>query len=133
MAEQIKHLNLKINTIPFLKKIKYYKKTCRCQLQFINGNDTGSPFQIAGFNVHEEMLLWAKTGISNYQILRAATIVPAQFFGQDKKWGSIEIGKDGNVIILEKNPSQNILNIGTVETTICNGNVYAKKVVLNSL
>ena len=88
---------------------------------------------MAGFNVHEEMLLWAKAGISNYQILLAATIVPAQFFRQDKKWGSIEIGKDGDVIILEKNPSENILNIGTVETTICNGNVYAKKVVLNSL
>jgi hypothetical protein len=68
---------------------------------------------MAGFNGHEEMLLWAKAGISNYQILRAATIV-------------------GDVIILEKNPSEKILNIGTVETTICNGNVYAKKVVLNS-
>lgn len=117
----------------FKNKLNIIKKLADSNCNLLMGSDPGSPFQMAGFNVYEEMLLWAKAGISNYQILRAATIVPAQFFGQEKKWGSIEVGKDADVIILEKNPLENILNIGTVETTICNGKVFEKKMILNGL
>jgi imidazolonepropionase-like amidohydrolase len=117
----------------FKNKLSIIKKLADANCNLLMGSDPGSPFQMAGFNVYEEMLLWAKAGISNYQILRSATIVPAQFFGQEKKWGSIEIGKDGDVIILEKNPLENILNIGTVETTIFNGKVHNKKEIINSL
>jgi len=131
-ADKILEFKNKYNPL-FKNKLSIAKKLADANCNLLMGSDPGSPFQMAGFNVYEEMLLWAKAGISNYQILRSATIVPAQFFGQEKKWGSIEVGKDADVIILEKNPLENILNIGTVETTICNGKVYRKKEILNSL
>lgn len=42
------------------------------------------------------------------------------------------MGKDIVVTILETNPIESILNIGTVETTICNGKIYEKKIILMS-
>ncbi|MBK6835956.1 MAG: amidohydrolase family protein [Bacteroidetes bacterium] len=131
-ADKILEFKNKYNPV-FKNKLSIIKKLADANCNLLMGSDPGSPFQMAGFNVYEEMLLWSKAGISNYQILRAATIIPAQFFGQDRNWGSIEIGKDGDVIILEKNPLENILNIGTVETTICNGKVYKNKEILNKL
>lgn len=131
-ADKILEFKNKYNPL-FKNKLSIIKKLTDANCNLLMGSDPGSPFQMAGFNVHEEMLLWSKAGVNNYQILRSATIVPAQFFVQEKKWGSIEIGKDGDVIILEKNPLENILNIGTVETTICNGKVYWKKSILNGL
>lgn len=131
-ADKILEFKNKYNPV-FKNKLSIIKKLADANCNLLMGSDPGSPFQMAGFNVHEEMLLWSKAGISNYEILRAATIIPAQFFGQEKKWGSVEIGKDGDVIILEKNPLENILHIGTVETTICNGKVYRKKEILDNL
>jgi len=131
-VDKITEFKNKYNPL-FKNKLSIIKKLADANCNLLMGSDPGSPFQMAGFNVHEEMLLWSKAEISNYQILRAATIVPAQFFGQEKNWGSIEVGKDADVIILEKNPLDNILNIGTVGTTICNGKVYTKKEILNGL
>jgi imidazolonepropionase-like amidohydrolase len=129
-----KILEFKNKYAPLYKyKLSILKKLADANCNLLMGSDPGSPFQMAGFNVHQEMLIWVNAGIDNYNILRAATIMPAQFFGEEKKWGSIEVGKDADVIILEKNPLENILNIGTVEKTICNGKVYEKKSILSGL
>lgn len=97
------------------------------------GADAGNTFQAGGFNVYEEMQQWSDAGIDNYTILRSATIVPAMFFNDASKWGTVEPGKDGDLIILTSNPLEDIRNIATVETTIVNGNVYKKEDLLKKL
>lgn len=97
------------------------------------GADAGNTFQASGFNVYEEMQQWSDAGIDNYTILRSATIVPAMFFNDASKWGTVEAGKDGDLIILGSNPLNDIRNIATVETTIINGKVYRKEELLKKL
>jgi len=67
---------------------------------------------------------------NNYTILKSATIVPATFFNQENERGTIEIGKDADLIILEQNPLENIENISTIITTIMNGNIFQKSDLL---
>ncbi len=61
-----------------------------------------------------------KYGMPENEALEALTILPAKMLGVDKFVGSIEKGKDGDVIILSGDP----LKVGTwVETTIINGEI----------
>ena len=65
-----------------------------------------------------------KYGMPRQAALEALTIVPAKFLGVDKFVGSIEKGKDGDVIILSGDP----LNVTTwVETTIVDGEIVYQR------
>lgn len=87
------------------------------------GSDPSNFYQLPGYNVYEEMLLWQSVGIDNFKILQASTTNAAQFFNEDKQWGTIEVGKQADLNILSANPLQDIKNITTVEKTILNGKI----------
>ncbi|MDG2012433.1 MAG: amidohydrolase family protein [Pirellulaceae bacterium] len=65
-----------------------------------------------------------KYGMPKDEALKALTLLPAEFLGVDQFVGSLEKGKDGDVIILTGDPLKN----GTwVETTIVNGEVVYER------
>ena len=65
-----------------------------------------------------------KYGMPAQEALQALTLLPAKFLGVDKFVGSIEKGKDGDVIILSGDP----LKVTTwVDTTIVNGEVVYER------
>lgn len=97
------------------------------------GSDPGGLFQMHGFNLYEEMVHWSTMSINNYDILTAATINPAKFFNEENEWGTIEVGKDADLILLSKNPLEDIRNIKTVEITIIKGKVFKKKELLEKI
>lgn len=88
------------------------------------------PFNVPGFSMAEEMKLYSKAGLDNYQIIKAATYNAAVFLTCDKNTGSIQEGKRANLILLNANPLENIENIQKVEGTILNGKYYSQKELL---
>jgi imidazolonepropionase-like amidohydrolase len=117
----------------FTFKQKILKMLAENNCLLLLGSDPGNNFQMNGFNMFEEMYNWSKAGVDNFTILKSATITPAIFFDEDKIWGTVEIGKSADLIILEKNPVDDIRNIKTVEMTIIDGKIYIKKELLNKL
>lgn len=85
----------------------------------------GTDTNIAGTYVGEatwlEMELFVKAGIPIYETLRSATVLPARALGKEKETGTIETGKKANLIILDKNPLENISNIRSLQWVYCNG------------
>jgi hypothetical protein len=130
LANVLKFKNSYLPTFKFKQKLlkKMSEKNCLLLL----GSDPGGNFQLAGFNTHQEMLVWSQCGIDNFSILKAATISPAKFFNEQNFWGTIEIGKNADMIILEKNPLLDIKNITTVKKTIIKGRVFDKKELLKT-
>ena len=63
-------------------------------------------------------------GISNFNALRIATILGAEAIGLSKDLGSIEVGKLADMVILEKNPLEDIRHTNTVKMVVKNGFVY---------
>jgi len=62
--------------------------------------------------------------ISNHNMLKVATLQGAEALGLSKDLGSIEEGKLADLVILKKNPLENIRHTNTVRYVVKNGFAY---------
>jgi len=85
-----------------------------------------------GFALHRELELYSQAGISNADVLRAATITSAKVAGKDNEVGTVTLGKKANLILIDGDPLKNISDIRKVELTIKNGNLYEPKALYAS-
>ncbi|MGZ8556741.1 MAG: amidohydrolase family protein [Chitinophagaceae bacterium] len=84
----------------------------------------GAHGQLQGLGVHWEIWMMQQGGMSNHQALQTATINPAFSLGFDKWIGSLEAGKLADMIVLDKNPLDNIRNTESIRYTMLNGRLY---------
>lgn len=96
-------------------------------VKILAGTDFPNPYVFPGFSLHDELALMVKGGMPTLDALRSATISPAIFMNKTADFGSIEVGKQASLLLLNKNPLENIENTKTVETVIVRGKVYTRK------
>lgn len=84
----------------------------------------GAHGQLQGLGAHWELWLLQMGGMSNMEALEAATINGANYLGMETEIGSIEEGKLADLLILEKNPLEDIRNSNTIEYTMVNGRLF---------
>ena len=86
------------------------------------GTDMGAnPLCFPGIGVHNELREFVKAGLTPFEALQTATINPAKFFGIEKDYGTVETGKIADLVILDKNPLENISNTLTIKAVIRDG------------
>jgi imidazolonepropionase-like amidohydrolase len=77
------------------------------------------------FSLYLEIETYHKLGkLTPLEAIKTATIIPAKAMGLDAVTGTLEIGKEADIAILDKNPLTDISNIRTVSAVITNGNYY---------
>jgi len=84
----------------------------------------GSHGEMQGIGYHWELWSMASGGLSSLDALKVATIQGARAIGLDVDLGSIESGKLADLVILEKNPLENLRNTNTVFQVMKNGRLY---------
>jgi len=84
----------------------------------------GAHGQLQGLGAHWELWMLAQGGMTNMEALQAATINGANYLGMDEQIGSLETGKLADLIVLDKNPLENIQNSNSVIYTMINGRLY---------
>ncbi len=124
-------LEVRQNRLPvYEKKVKVLKLLYEYECPLLVGSDADGPYQAVGYNIWEEMKDWSNVGIDNYTILKSATRNAAAFFKEEANWGTVEEGKFADLILLDKNPLENIDNISTIRTTIIRGRLINPKELL---
>jgi hypothetical protein len=70
---------------------------------------------------HGEMVILRQNGLSSMEVLKGATRYPAEWLGIADKYGSIASGKKANLVVLERNPIEDIRNVQSVHVVIRDG------------
>lgn len=83
------------------------------------GTDTNVACMVPGFSLHDEMNSLTSLGMSNAQALLSATQTPADFMSTNT--GKIAVGYESDLVILSKNPLENIQHTQAIEYVFFNG------------
>lgn len=84
----------------------------------------GSHGQLQGMGAHWELWMLAQGGMSSLQAIRCATINGAEYIGMDSEIGSLEKGKLADLIVMDKNPLEDIRNSEFISHVMINGRLY---------
>jgi len=101
---------------------KNLKKLADAGVKIGFGTDTGPPARFSGYFEHWEMELMVEAGLTPMQVIQSATRNSAEYLGVLNQAGTLETGKWADLIVLGKNPLENIKNTRTLETVWIAGN-----------
>jgi imidazolonepropionase-like amidohydrolase len=96
------------------------------------GTDTGDPWSYPGAELHQELELLVKAGLTPAQALRTATINAAKFLDADDSFGAVQPGRLADLVLLDADPLQDIHNARRVDGVFLGG-VWLPKKNLDSL
>jgi imidazolonepropionase-like amidohydrolase len=100
---------------------KNLKKLADAGVKYGFGTDTGPPARFSGYFEHLEMELMVDAGLTPMQVITAASKNSAEFLGA-KDLGAIEAGHWADIVVLGRNPLDNIKNTRTIEGVYIAGN-----------
>ncbi|WP_271424657.1 amidohydrolase family protein [Aequorivita sinensis] len=84
----------------------------------------GAHGQLQGLGAHWETWMINQGGLSNLETLKAATINSAEYIGAGEDIGSLKVGKLADLIVMDKNPLEDIENTLSINMVMVNGRLY---------
>jgi imidazolonepropionase-like amidohydrolase len=97
------------------------------------GTDSAAPELIPGFSLHEELALLTQASLSPMQALQAATKNPADFMGVIQKQGTVEVGKNADLLLLDADPLADIRNTEKIRALVIHGRLLDRAALDNLL
>jgi imidazolonepropionase-like amidohydrolase len=93
-------------------------------------HDSGIPIgtgtdSFGGLMLHREIELYVQAGLTPAEAILAATLGPARIMKKEKTTGSIAVGKDADMVLIDGDPLVRIEDIRRVVSTVRGGVVYA--------
>lgn len=85
------------------------------------GTDTPNPFVVPGFSLHEELQLLVEAGLTPFEVMRAATHGAAEFLGKADEFGTITIGKQADLVLIDDNPLTDVANASKISGVVLRG------------
>lgn len=128
--------NLKPQDVDHVRRIVEFNRKlipafAAAGVPIVAGTDALVPGVVAGFSLHDELEALAKTGLTNRQVLEAATRLPAEWLGTSGDRGEIVVGKRADLLLLDRDPLQQIANTRRIAAVFVNGQ-YLSRIELDS-
>lgn len=97
------------------------------------GPDLEGYYGVPGFGYVEELKHFVKSGMSNFDVLKAASYNMAIARGTEITEGTIKTGALANLVILNENPLENIENVTSAEFVVLRGTIFSKAELITAL
>jgi imidazolonepropionase-like amidohydrolase len=101
------------------------KKMADAGVNIAAGTDAGNPGVMHASSLFAELMAMQQSGMSNWQILRSATVGGAMSVGKENEFGSITKGKKADMILLSANPADSLQALKQISLVINKGNVIS--------
>jgi len=92
--------------------------------ELIFGTDVG---YMTDYTTTGEFTALAESGLNSTDILRMLTTAPARRFSVAQHTGTVEVGKDADLVVLDRDPANDVTAFAAVQTTIRSGQVIWQK------
>jgi len=95
--------------------------------KLLAGSDVLIPPNLPGITLHEELEELVKAGLTPYEALRVSTTNSHEFLGELESSGTIEPGRNANLVLLDANPLESISNTKTIAGVLHQGSWIHKQ------
>ena len=85
------------------------------------GTDTPIGLAIPGYSLLNELEILVEAGLTPLEAIGAATVQPAVFFSILEETGTIDVGKNADMVLLASDPVQDIRNVRDIDLVIAGG------------
>ena len=90
-------------------------------IRMVLGSDSGVIYAIPGIATHDEIALLQQAGLPADAILEMATVNAARVLRVDDRLGTVEVGKQADLILSHDNPLENLGTLRTPAAVIKSG------------
>jgi len=105
----------------FRQMVAFTGQAHRVGVRVVAGSHSSVPHAERGWAYQREMELLVEAGLTPLQAIQAGTLDNAKFFRVANRLGSIEAGKQADLVLVEGDPSQNILHLRRVKRVMIDG------------
>jgi imidazolonepropionase-like amidohydrolase len=91
------------------------------------GTDSPGAATVPGMSVQQELILFVDAGFTPMQALQAGTRNTAEFYNKGDQVGTLQVGRFGDLLVLDANPLTDIRNIQKIHTVIKSGEVLERR------
>jgi imidazolonepropionase-like amidohydrolase len=93
---------------------------------FLAGTDTPAGVDVLpGVSLHLELQRFVAAGFTPLAALQTATLNPADFYNRRSDFGTVQIGRIADLVILEANPLDNIANTRKIAGVVADGHYFS--------
>ncbi|MBI4905651.1 MAG: amidohydrolase family protein [Acidobacteria bacterium] len=120
----VTHSDNALNRAVVAKFMEITARMYRGGVPLLAGSDTGNPYVLPGFGLHDELELMVAAGLPAGAVLRIATLNPARFLGREHELGTVAKGKVADLVLLDADPLADIANTRRVHAVMASGRLY---------
>ena len=103
---------------PWERTVELAGRAHRAGVRLALGTDAGMPAVFHGLAVHRELELLVRAGLTPSESLTAATAVAAAKVGAEARLGTVEVGKEADLLVLRDSPLDDIRNTREIDLVI---------------
>lgn len=95
-------------------------------VKLMAGSDSPEWFLVQGVSIHDELETFVSCGLTPWAAIETATVNPSRYLGFDSRTGTITKGKEADLLLLDKNPLEDIRNTRSINSIFNGGKYYSK-------
>lgn len=95
----------------------------------VAGTDSPVPGVVPGFSMHDELEALVRAGMTNHQALDAATRLPSEWLGVIADRGTVDVGKQADLLLLDADPLADVTNTRKITAVILGGRYLPRQML----